>query len=215
VTHITLGPPGRLVACSYFIALSMISANGFAASHYKPGDKNYPKINPSPTHYIEMSARIDPTLPVEFDTVFSAFSESCMHQPAGSALEGAGGFAYEISFPISMKQVGDHSEGKVATDAVLPGSCDWRFTAIIARAHNEDVFHGKLVIQGQWVVEMGGADLASGPNPTLKATCEITGPIIGKVGVELSCFNSLPWAWISPQTNSLQMEILSSSKALK
>jgi hypothetical protein len=188
----------------------MLSTNCFSASHYKSGDNNYPRMNPAPAQYIEMSARIDPTLPIEFDAVFSANSENCVHQPLGSALEGAGEFPYETNFPIAMKRQGDHFEGRVAMDVVLPGSCDWRFAGIIARAHGEDVFHGKLVIQGQWVVELGGAGGAL--NPSLKATCELTGPRFGKDGVELSCFSGLPWAWISPQTNSLKIEVLASPK---
>ena len=198
---------GRL---NYIVALCLISANCFSAAHYKPGDKNYPKTNPSPAHYIEISVRIDPTLRVEFDAVFRANAESCMHQPAGSALEGAGEFAYDVTFPIPMKQTGDHSTGRLATDAVLPGNCDWRFSAVLARAHNEDPFHGKLVIQGQWVAEMGSANGASkDPNPSVRAICQLTDSTIGTVGVELQCFNGLPWLWISPVTNALQIEILS------
>jgi len=196
--------PIKLVA---LFSLSLTWAACLSASHYKPSDADYPKPNPDAKHYIEITARVDPTLPVEFDAVFTANAASCMYHPEGSAFEGAGDFSYDVNFPIAMHQLGDHAEGKVATDAVLPGNCVWRFSAIIAHAHNEDVFHGKMVIQGQWVIEVAGDTVVKDTNPSLNATCDLAGPTFGKTGVELSCFDGLPWAWISSRTTSVQIEI--------
>jgi hypothetical protein len=65
----------------------------YSPSDYRPGDKQFPRINPLPKKVFIIHGTLDPELNISFWAAYGVTAEGCIHHPLGSLLEGAGAYA--------------------------------------------------------------------------------------------------------------------------
>jgi hypothetical protein len=96
-------------------------------ANVKPGDKNYPVKNSSPQHFMSLHGTMDPSLEVGFRIHWTAHNPDCRY--ATSLVEGA--YAnFTASDALNVTHEGTSFFAFIATDGVLPGRCDWKFSGI-------------------------------------------------------------------------------------
>ena len=127
------------------LAVAGMSFGLSACSHAtdpKPGDKNYPVENPHPTHYIEFTASIPPTLSVNFQVTYLA------NPAAGGPPDTEGTCVTKVGLsetapfgvylPLQLKREGDTYRGSIAVDRFLPGYCEWGVFALRYRETHDE-----------------------------------------------------------------------------
>jgi hypothetical protein len=199
------------VAC-VLLALPIATALGFSRGDYKPGGKEYPRPNPSPTKRFIIHGTIDSALQIEFDAIYRVTNKACMHSTLSSYIEGAGTLAPSASVPLAMQRESTQFQVNVSIDGVFPGRCGWVFQGVIGRTKEQDIFNGGIMAAGGWIVSGWRAYPGQPtPNPTVTAACyvpRISIPDDAKYGVgNLTCNRGSPWAMISKQTTSVTLNI--------
>jgi len=194
------------------LAIFTTEAWGFVPGDFKPGGKEFPRPNPTPTKLFIIHGTIDSALQIEFDAIYGVTNKSCMYSPLSSYIEGAGTQAPSASIPLAMQRQDAQFQIRVPIDGVLSGRCRWEFQGIIARAINEDIFRGGISATGQWVVSIGWQPFPGQPtpNPVIAKTCFVpkSTPEEAKYGVgELSCGMTIPWGTVSEQTTSVELHL--------
>jgi hypothetical protein len=194
------------------LTISFATASGFSPGDYKPGGKEFPRPNPSPTNRFIIRGTIDSALQIEFDAIYGVTNKRCMHSTLSSYIEGAGTAAPSAVIPLAMQREGTQFQIDASIDAVLPGRCRWVFQGIIGRTTGEDIFNGGITAAVGYILESGWRAYPGQPtpDPTITATCYVPRSIPEdvKYGVgNLTCNRGSPWAMISEQTTSVTLNI--------
>ncbi len=97
-------------------------------SNIKPGDWDYPVLNPHPTHTFRIYGTMDPRLNIKFAVNWTAADQHCIYPL--SVIEGA--YAdFHVGQPVPAVRHGNHFEVTIPTDGVLPGRCKWQFAGVL------------------------------------------------------------------------------------
>jgi hypothetical protein len=64
------------------VAILSTTAFGFSRGDYKPGGKEFPHPNPSPTKVFIIHGTIDPALQIEFDAIYGVTNRNACHLAA-------------------------------------------------------------------------------------------------------------------------------------
>jgi len=97
----------------------------FQSPVVKPGDPDYPVLNPSPKHMLRFTAVVPSTLSVQFMVSYQAQAGQCQRTVG----LGASSQLY-VSMPLQLVTSQGEYRGDVAFDAFQPGSCNWSFSDI-------------------------------------------------------------------------------------
>jgi hypothetical protein len=124
---------GQIAQVSLLFVLASLPACG-RTTDPKPGDTDYPVENPHPTHFIQFTVTIPPTLAVNFRVTYLAdVAAGGPPNTAGTCVRtvGLGVTApFGVDLPLHLTRDGDTYHGSVAVDAFLPGNCNWRMAFI-------------------------------------------------------------------------------------
>jgi hypothetical protein len=104
----------------------------------KPGDVDFPRENPRPTHEFQLEAVLPPTLPVRFKLVYSASLHTDTKPgevpPCHYVTDTGQVLPFSVLVPLQLKfenddpELGEYYGGMVAVDRYLPGRCRWELT---------------------------------------------------------------------------------------
>lgn len=139
----------RGVVTQAIVLCALAACGGPRTAEVKPGERNYPTLNPHPTDVVQIRALIPPTLKVEFQSGYTA-------SPSAGGLIGSGtecqheiGLAvtapFYVNLPIKMTADGNSNAGAAEADKFEPGHCLWRFTGVLGRSVNPNSLQGALV----------------------------------------------------------------------
>ena len=112
----------------------------FKGRELKPGDPDYPPLNPHPTHVVQFTAVMPPSISTEFILRYEV-AYVTRNNKDGSllALEGPPGCRWKptdefsVELPLKMaKQSGDTYQGGFAVDHFQAGKCGWHFTDMVS-----------------------------------------------------------------------------------
>lgn len=116
----------------------------------RPGDAEYPELNPHPKHVVQVSGAIAPTLDVKFSVHYESDSldKGCWQN---APLWKGGGEKYMGQW-LELKREADRYSTSFVVDKFLPGRCDWRLigiSAVVARKDDPNDASGGVVIEGR------------------------------------------------------------------
>jgi len=100
----------------------------------KPGDQNYPLLNPSPAQLVQFTAIVPPSLSSDFhlkyfvETNQDAENPRVLHSPPGC--EWTQKTPFYIDLPLTLERSGDRYTGSFSPDMFQPGKCRWHLFAI-------------------------------------------------------------------------------------
>ena len=156
--------------------LGMLAACG---TNVSPGERNYPKANREPTHFLGVHGTIDAALDLNFRVIWVATNPNCVY--AASWIEGA--FApYRASSPLMVDRRGDNFSIRVPIDGVLPGGCEWRFNGVSFGGPSG--FRTTLIATNSYALRQGQS-----PNGTAVLRCKWKtepGNVEGERGIRCS-----------------------------
>jgi hypothetical protein len=120
------------------VLCSLGACNGYYTAEVKPGERNYPTLNPHPTDVIEIRALIPPTLKVEFQYGYAASPTAGGVMGSGTECQHEVGLAvtepFYVDALLTMAADGASYRGAVTVDKFQPGHCLWGFTGLTARS---------------------------------------------------------------------------------
>jgi hypothetical protein len=136
-------PPAALVAgLMAVIALAGIllgCARNTPSHQIRPGEVDFPRANPHPTHSFRFEATLPPKIPVRFKLIYTPSIHSdfkpaelppCHYRTVTGQI-----LPFSVSVPLPLKfeksdpELGDHYSGTVVVDEYLPGRCQWELAA--------------------------------------------------------------------------------------
>jgi hypothetical protein len=150
----------KIAVCTGWLCFFVVAGcNTAPAGEVKPGDRDYPEPNPSPTQFITIKGRISPTLDLKFGAHWRVTSGGSKDRPCGWVNDWLNGHSsfFSIFEELVVGREGDRYEIKVPIDGFLPGHCGWRLEGIWARfavpgapwgAQLVSAMSGALVLQG-------------------------------------------------------------------
>lgn len=104
-----------------------------------PGDLDFPRENPGPTHEFQFEAVLPPKIPVRFKLVYTASlrvdSKPGEVPPCHYVADTGQTLPFSVVVPLRLKfenddpELGEYYGGAVAVDRYLPGRCGWELTA--------------------------------------------------------------------------------------
>jgi hypothetical protein len=111
----------------------------FKGRELKPGDPDYPPVNPHPTHVVQFTAVMPPSISTEFILRYEV-AYVTRNNKDGSLLayEGPPGCRWKptdeffLNIPMKLEKTGDIYRGSFALDQFQPGSCGWRFAVMLS-----------------------------------------------------------------------------------
>jgi hypothetical protein len=80
----------RVAQALALAAILSSMALGFSRGDYKPGGKEFPRPNPSPSKLFTIQGTIDSALPLELDAIYGVTNKNCMDTSRSAHIEGAG-----------------------------------------------------------------------------------------------------------------------------
>lgn len=93
----------------------------------KPGQPDYPTLNPNPSHVVQFLAIVPATLSVDFGLTYGA-------SPIGKSCQREVGLAVTVplylGIPLQLTSSGESYRGQFAIDQFNPGGCDWSFVGV-------------------------------------------------------------------------------------
>lgn len=115
----------------------------------RPGDAEYPELNPNPTHVVQVSGAIAPTLDVRFSVHYESDSldKGCWQN---APLWEGGGEKY-MGERLEVEREGERYRTRFVVDKFLPGRCGWRLigvSAVVVRK-NDDETSSRVVIEAR------------------------------------------------------------------
>jgi hypothetical protein len=137
-----------LLLAAYATSACALLAGCGKGANVKKGDPDYPEINPAPTRWLTLTARVPATLSVDFSVGYISEPTrstngyiSCGFNPN---IEVIRAFSADDP-PLSMERMGDTLRAKIAVDKYLPGRCHWHFNGIGWQlANGADLFGGSM-----------------------------------------------------------------------
>lgn len=116
----------------------------------RPGNAEYPELNPHPKHVVQVSGTIAPTLDVKFSAHYESDSldKGCWQN---APLWKGGGEKYMGEW-LELKREADRYSTSFVVDKFLPGRCDWRLigiSAVVVRKGNSEDVDSHVVIEGR------------------------------------------------------------------
>ena len=129
----------RLLTVATVLAATLYGCvRGQPSYGVKPGDVDFPRENPSPTHEFQLEAVLPPTLPVRFKLVYSASLHADTKPgevpPCHYVTDTGQVLPFSVLVPLQLKfenddpELGEYYGGMVAVDRYLPGRCGWELT---------------------------------------------------------------------------------------
>jgi hypothetical protein len=198
---------------AYFLAaLCSIAIPAAANPNVELGDVDYPKQNPTPSHFFTFHGTIDPSLDIHFSTTWVAnerTDRTCrytINESAGASMP----FFVRQSLPVERR--GDRYTVRIAADAMTPGRCGWVFNGV------RIVTTGQRLVSGRYVVNGNSLELKPGtsPNGVLDLDCG-TAMFVGELVIQ--CLNSDPnhrvdnSLWWYPETTDIEIRFHPEQKA--
>ncbi len=133
------GSPVRLLMVATVLAGTLFGCVRSQPSYgVKPGDVDFPREKPSPTHKFQLEAALPPTIPVRFKLVYSASLHADAKPgevpPCHYVSDTGEVLPFSVLVPLQLKfenddpELGEYYGGMVAVDRYLPGRCGWELT---------------------------------------------------------------------------------------
>lgn len=131
-------------------------ARNSTSRQIRPGEVDFPRENPSPTHRFRFEAVLPPRISVRFKLVFAALVHSDFKPgelPRCHYVTDTGQMLpFTVSVPLPLKfeksdpELGEYYSGTVTVDRYVPGRCRWELTAAMYSLdddprHDVPLFH--------------------------------------------------------------------------
>jgi hypothetical protein len=109
----------------------------------KPGDPDYPLLNPAPSQVVQFTVITPPSLSAEFylryvveasKDPYPGNADVPLHSPPGCTWTHEKQF--HVDLPLTLKKAGDRYTGSFSPDLFQPGNCRWHLDRITSSITN-------------------------------------------------------------------------------